>query len=587
MRITASLICAVMLLASGQVLASQVTDVALHYQDGSTVAHIDIKGSVRFTHQTEEAKDGKPFRVIVDVLSATHHLPAKDFLSLPECPVVKIRTSQYSVKPEKVVRLVFDMEEVTFYRVDSDDNSISLFFPDKQRRKFAVWSSATYAATSKVAQKMATETPGQSKAVASAAQAAKSKKTVVELNQAIDDDRLFSLAGEPALASTTTEPAKKEPAPTVDKQKSTVRIKSQTERAPAAPEVRQVPVVIVDVPYGPEFDENLLKPLVSEPVVDVSGVAKDQADKPPAVREGEPAVEKPAAAPARQELPVEKILAAAPTDATAPPTPKAEAKPTGSKEQKPAATGKQAAQTTLDNKKAAVTSGQKKDQPSRPTVAKKPETETLQQRTPPPIEKKPAVDKPVPAVDKPGPALAVADNQDQPKLAKKSVQKKATTPDKAAAQKKAGETQDSTVEIKDKKDTDKKPSTSRFRRSPTRPTKIKGTLVAEFPKRLVIKYKARSSRDPFETLINEAKTYNSPIDKRIPNIEGLELVGVLESEVGANSALFEDKNGYGYILKEGDKVRKGYVLRVEHDRVYFQIFEYGWSRTVALNIDED
>ena len=580
MRITASLIGAVMLLASGQVMASQVTDVALHYQDGSTVAHIDIKGPVRFTHQTEGAKDGKPFRVIVDVLSATHHLPAKDFLSLPECPVVKIRTSQYSVKPEKVVRLVFDMEEATFYRVDSDDNSISLFFPDKQHRKFAVWSSATYAATSKVAQKTATETPGRSKAVASAAQAAKSKKTVVELNQAIDDDRLFSLAGEPASASTTTEPAKKEPVPTVDKQKSTVRIKSQTERVPAAPEARQVPVVIVDVPYGPEFDENLLKPLVSESVVDVSGVAKDQTDKPPTVRKGEPAAEKLAAAPAKQELPVEKILAAAPTDATVPPTPKAEAKPAGSKEQKPAATGKQAAQTTLDNKKAAITSGQKKDQPSRPTVTKKPETETLQQRTPPPVEKKPTVDQP-------GPALAVADHPDKPKLAKKSAQKKATTPDKAAAQKKAGETQDSTVEIKDKKDTDKKPSTSRFRRSPTRPTKIKGTLVAEFPKRLVIKYKARSSRDPFETLINEAKTYNSPIEKRIPNVEGLELVGVLESEIGANSALFEDKNGYGYILREGDKVRKGYVLRVEHDRVYFQIFEYGWSRTVALNIDED
>ena len=507
MRITTSLIFAVMLLASGQVLASQVTDVALHYQDGSTVARIDIKSPVRFTHQTEEAKDGKPFRVIVDVLSATHHLPAKDFLSLPECPVVKIRTSQYSVKPEKVVRLVFDMEEATFYRVDSDNNSITLFFPDKQRRKFAGWSSATYTVTSGVAQKTATETSDQSKAVASTAQAPKSKKTVVELNQAIDEDRLFSLAGEPASASTTTKPAKKEPVPTVVEQKSTARAKSQAERAPAAPEARQVPVVIVDVPYGPEFDENLLKPPVSEPVGDVSGVAKDQADEPPTARKGEPAAEKLVAAPAEQE---------------------------------------------------------------------------------PPAEKKPAIDKPVVAVDQPGPALAVADNQDKQKLVKKSAQKKATTtPDKAIDQKKAGETQDSTATIKDKKDTDKKAPTSRFRRSPTRPTKIKGTLVAEFPKRLVIKYKARSSRDPFETLINEAKTYNNPIEKRIPNVEGLELVGILESEVGANSALFEDKNGYGYILKEGDKVRKGYVLRVEHDRVYFQIFEYGWSRTVALNIDED
>jgi hypothetical protein len=39
------------------------------------------------------------------------------------------------------------------------------------------------------------------------------------------------------------------------------------------------------------------------------------------------------------------------------------------------------------------------------------------------------------------------------------------------------------------------------------------------------------------------------------------------------------------MLQSGDKVQKGYVLRVESDRVYFQIFEYGWSRTVALHLD--
>jgi hypothetical protein len=116
--------------------------------------------------------------------------------------------------------------------------------------------------------------------------------------------------------------------------------------------------------------------------------------------------------------------------------------------------------------------------------------------------------------------------------------------------------------------------------------KIKGTMVAEFPRRLVLKYKGRSRRDPFETLINAAKTSNDPIEKRSPNIEGLRLVGILEAASGPNQALFEDNDGYGYILKSGDKVRNGYVLRVEGDRVYFQIFEYGWSRTVALKIEE-
>jgi hypothetical protein len=112
-------------------------------------------------------------------------------------------------------------------------------------------------------------------------------------------------------------------------------------------------------------------------------------------------------------------------------------------------------------------------------------------------------------------------------------------------------------------------------------------MVAEFPKRLVIKYKAKDTRDPFRTLINDSKTDNNPLATRVPNVEGLKLVGIIEAGVGkSNQALFEDVDGYSYILKTGDKVKRGYVLRVEEDRVYFQIFEYGWSRTVALHIEE-
>lgn len=112
-------------------------------------------------------------------------------------------------------------------------------------------------------------------------------------------------------------------------------------------------------------------------------------------------------------------------------------------------------------------------------------------------------------------------------------------------------------------------------------------MVAEFPQRLVIKYSSKGVRDPFATLIDDEATQNSPIEIRIPNVEGLKLVGVIESAAGtANRALFEDKDGYSYILKSGDKVRNGYVLRVELNEVYFQIFEYGWSRTLALKIDE-
>lgn len=130
-------------------------------------------------------------------------------------------------------------------------------------------------------------------------------------------------------------------------------------------------------------------------------------------------------------------------------------------------------------------------------------------------------------------------------------------------------------------------STARFRRAPVSSAKIKGTLVAEFPQRLVVKYEAMGNRDPFATLVDDSKTFDTPIEQRVPNVDGLKLVGIIESSRGNtdNRALFEDKNGYSYILTSGDKVQKGYVLRVERDRVYFQIFEYGWSRTVALSIE--
>ncbi|HDL01223.1 MAG TPA: hypothetical protein ENH23_03210, partial [candidate division Zixibacteria bacterium] len=62
----------------------------VQYNDGFTTAVISVDGPVRFTHQTAEAKDGKPFRVIVDVLSATHELGSKNFYELPNCPIKSI-----------------------------------------------------------------------------------------------------------------------------------------------------------------------------------------------------------------------------------------------------------------------------------------------------------------------------------------------------------------------------------------------------------------------------------------------------------------------------------------------------------------
>jgi hypothetical protein len=626
MRNIVAIIGVVVFLMVGQAWSSQVTDISLQYHDGYTVARISVDGTVRFSHQTEEAKDGKPFRVIVDVLSAVHQLPAKNFMSLPDCPVEHIRTSQYAVKPEKVVRVVFDMEAETVYRVESDDNSISVFFPDKKRREFAGWTASAVVLAAKQNQPQAPTMPEPKEATK-----AEAKKTVAAINKEIAEDRLSSLSGSsPTVAKAPGKPKKATPAatPKPAQKSSAIRVakveqaSSKTKKTPkvtivSTPPKVTVPSVVPDVPYGPQVDPSLLEPPEQEAPLVVSTPEKAPAPKVATTA----------------KAPVQKVKSEPPAPktkvATTAETPKKKSQPAPSVQQKKAS-GKQLAvapKATKDTPATKVTEKpkvkpEKKQQPkpstpaekgkttqekhlkpSPPTVAK--ETEDKAKTPQPSAKVKKAATPSPPTTSQPKLAMAPSDKgvkgktDVKAKATPKATQKKQSDTKKTKAATKTSQPKqgnakkkkessgqvDSSATVKQQPPKTKKKSTARFRRSPTRPTKIKGTLVAEFPKRLVIKYKAQGYRDPFETLINDAKTYNDPIEGRIPNVEGLRLVGVLESETGGNAALLEDADGYGYILKEGDKVQKGYVLRIEPDRVYFQIFEYGWSRTVALNMD--
>ncbi|MBU0983935.1 MAG: AMIN domain-containing protein [candidate division Zixibacteria bacterium] len=474
--------------------ASEVTNVELSYRQGTTVARIDVDGQVRFTHATEIPKNGKPHRVIVDVLSATHELGAKTFQDVPSCVVSAVRSSQFSVTPEKIVRIVFDMSASPVYQVTSDDHSITLSFADKGAAQFSTWSTAAV-----VAGKTRQADPIVASAPAKAAPPA-TARTAVQKNKAIESDRQASLAANSGEApAPAAKPVAKQPASTV------------TAAAPAAPTV-PAPQLIglsgkpADEPVSDKKRDRDEKPAAkpSAPKTTAPAVAKPALDEDTRkAKADDSAPAKPAARPAVKQPPVPSPVPSSKTKTELAETPKAPAKPAAPKAQPPAAKSQQALAAKVN----------KTDQKQAPAAAPK-KTEVAQ----------------APAAPAPR-------------------------------------------------------QTSRFRRDPGVSAKVKGTMVAEFPKRLVIKYKTRGQRDPFATLIDETRTHEGPIEQRIPNVEGLKLVGVIESGDGANRALFEDKEGFSYILKSGDKVRKGYVLRVEVDRVYFQVFEYGWSRTVALKME--
>jgi len=517
---------AVTLLAAGSANSSKVTSIELDHIQGFTVANIKVDGSVRFTHQTEIAKDGRPFRIIVDILSATHNLSAKTFENLPDCRITGIRTSQFSVKPEKIVRIVLDMKGESTYRIESRNNSVFLFVHDKDSKSFATWSSDSYKEPAPAKKPAVAAMPSSTKDEPDNSSYAK----IASINKALDDDRKSSLestTSKPFIYPSREESISKKPSseasvPNVKKPSTTKKMYSSE---------------IDDVPLKDSKSKIITKP---EAKTSTSKLAT--ADKKP----------------------VTKKIATKPFSLT---------KSTGSSVP---STKKEAIKTAKVTKKPSTAVS--KAASSKPTQVKKIKSKSkaksaaeskLKQSGPPASPNKAKVSK-----------LAKSSSS---KSTKKTTLAKNSNAKKSSVSKKKSSKPTTVVAKIEKKA--KKSSTARFRRSPAQSRKIKGTMVAEFPKRLVIKYKGKRYRDPFETLINETRISNSLVEKRVPNVEGLKLVGVLETAGESNRALFEDKDGFGYILSAGDKVQKGYVLRVDMEKVYFQIFEYGWSRTVALNMD--
>ncbi|MFQ5499305.1 MAG: hypothetical protein ACE5FH_06505 [Candidatus Zixiibacteriota bacterium] len=634
-------------LLAGHAFSAQVTNIALSYVDGSSVARIDIKGVVRFTHQTEVAKDGRPYRIIVDVLSATHEVGAKEFISLPSSIIKGIRTSQYSVRPEKIVRIVFDMGGETVYQVNSNDNSIVIRVPDKGRTPFAAWSTSNVV-TAKVVGKQKSNAVPVVATKGSDSHKSQSRKTVAQVNDEFNDDRLASLQGTAPVtgkstathdkSSHTAKPATK---PSTQAKKTTVA-KSVAQKRKLAPSKE---------PLGPTVDSKLLadvrRELEHESVVAAAKVSSkatssskakassgdkktsgkmadhsksvvvskssgNLAVKPKTTSNAKSAATKPPMKPSTKSTTVAKTTTKTTTPKVTTSKPVVVVSSADHKGMSKSTPGTKAKTSKSAPKPAPKSAVVAKTSPKKsvPTVTTSKPVEVASTSGSSVSEK--SAKKPV--VKSSGKTIATASDSKSKSVAIKAkpvAEKNVTIAvkpknnagnKKSAVKQKTNSGKNKVAKNKTKKTKAKgkgssktyadggsnksKLSTSRFRRSPNVSNKIKGTMVAEFPKRLTMKYKSRKRRDPFATLINETRVDNSLVQDRIPNVEGLRLVGVIEAGGRKNRALLEDTEGYGYFMKAGDKVRKGYVLRVEPDRVFFQIFEYGWSRTVALNLEE-
>jgi len=95
-----------------------------------------------FIHSTEEAKDGKPYRVIIDCKDAIFGLPQHDFKKgLPPGIIQAIRTSQFQAVPERIVRIVLDLNGPVVYKVTEPETEYeaSIAILTTQDPDFPMW----------------------------------------------------------------------------------------------------------------------------------------------------------------------------------------------------------------------------------------------------------------------------------------------------------------------------------------------------------------------------------------------------------------------------------------------------------------
>jgi len=123
--------------------------------------------------------------------------------------------------------------------------------------------------------------------------------------------------------------------------------------------------------------------------------------------------------------------------------------------------------------------------------------------------------------------------------------------------------------------------------APEQSTNVEQAKTAEQPKKPSYKvefgekyfYSSRGKKDPFQP-------ESLPGGEELLNVSEAKLLGIIKTDEG-NIALLQDRRGVGYVLKEGDRVRNGRVVRIESDRVIFATVDFGFTRIIELKLEEE
>jgi len=96
-------------------------------------------------------------------------------------------------------------------------------------------------------------------------------------------------------------------------------------------------------------------------------------------------------------------------------------------------------------------------------------------------------------------------------------------------------------------------------------------------------YQSYGKDDPFRTLVDGK--YEQSNGGEIVDVNSAQLVGVMWGD-NDQFALVEDGEGFGYILRVGDRVLNGRVVSIRKDRLTARLTLYGISNTVVLKLEK-
>jgi hypothetical protein len=95
-------------------------------------------------------------------------------------------------------------------------------------------------------------------------------------------------------------------------------------------------------------------------------------------------------------------------------------------------------------------------------------------------------------------------------------------------------------------------------------------------------YESMGRRDPFQPLVSTEES-GWEESTSLPDPRGLTLVGVLWGDKD-RFGLAEDWRGRSFVLREGDPVWNGHVVRIEQDRAVIRYNHFGMWKTISLHI---